>query len=270
MTDENQNLAKCGDLDPAALDVAKRPRRHMRNRPEPSPELRAWEGAAESRLLSRPVPPGVMLEPAGFDDEHWTAPHNDPSLWTLQLADAFGTRSQAVFITFMQQLERLTGKAHWDEDAKQWRLDENEFSASLAIVNSTRPGNEIEACQAAQMVALHLLTMKIAAQAIRNPYDTRSAMTAAKLANAFSGQVEAMQSLKGRRRTARQTIKVTKEVSIHAHHYDYRGAGERGNRPHGRKDSNAAAIDDQSTLVRSENQSGNVVPMPRTKGKDAV
>lgn len=27
----------------------------------------------------------VMLEPAGFDNEHWTPPHSDPDLWVLQL-----------------------------------------------------------------------------------------------------------------------------------------------------------------------------------------
>ncbi|MDK2756428.1 MAG: hypothetical protein KYX66_06805 [Blastomonas fulva] len=270
LKDARQSLAKGGELDPAALDVAKRPRQRVRNRPDPSPELRAWEADADKRVLSRPLPPGVMLEPAGYDEEHWTAPHNDASLWTLQLADAFGTRSKAVFITFMQQLERLTGKAYWDDDAKQWRIDENEFSASLAIVNSTKPRNEIEACQAAQMVALHLLTMKCAAYAIRHEHDSRSAMTVAKLCNAFSGQVEAMQTLKGKRRTARQSITVKKEVSYHAHQHDHRGGCNTCDLPHGRKDSNAATIDDPSHTVRSKDTGGNVVPLPRSKGKDAV
>lgn len=271
MNDQTPKISKDGNLEPDSLDVAaSRLGKRVRNRPDPSPELRAWEGEAEKRVLFRPLPPGVMLEPAGHDDEHWTAPHSDPSLWTLQLADAFGTRSKAVFITFMQQLERLTGRNHWDSEAMQWRLDENEFSAALAIVNSTRPRNEIEACQAAQMVALHVLTMKCAAYAIRHEYDSRSAMTVAKLANAFSGQVEAMQSLKGRRRTARQSIKVTKEVSYHAHHHDHRGDSHEHDLPHGRKDSNAAQIDDPGQTVRGKDSRGNVVPLPRTKGKDAV
>jgi len=56
-------------------------------------------------------------------------------LGQCRLADAFGTRSHAVIATFMSQLNALCGQSHWDEHARQWRLDENEFSAALAIVN---------------------------------------------------------------------------------------------------------------------------------------
>lgn len=277
MTDKGKSkgdaphIDKSGRIDPDRLDVAKRPRRRRaRNRPDPSPELRAWEVEAEKRALARPHPPGVILEPAGKGEDDWTAPHSDPDLWTLQLADAFGTRSQAVFITFMRQLERLTDKDYWDEDAQQWRIDENEFSASLAIINSTKPRNEIEACQAAQMVAVHLLTMKVGAYAIQHHYDSRTALTVAKLANAFSGQVEAMQSLKGKRRTARQSIKVTKEVSYHAHQHTHGGSYAERDLPHARKDSDVAQIDDQRAALRGKDEGGNVVPLPRSKGKDPV
>lgn len=273
MTEKSKSahIDKSGDLDPEGLDVAKRPRRRRaRNRPDPSPELRAWEVEAEKRAYARPYPPGVMLEAAGFDDEHWTSPHNDSGLWTLQLADAFGTRSKAVFITFMAQLEKLTGKSHWDDEAGQWRLDENELSASLAIINSTRPRNEIEACQAAQMVAVHLLTMKVGAYAIQHHYDSRTALTVAKLANAFSGQVEAMQNLKGKRRTARQSIKVTKETNYHVHRHDHRGVCPACDLPHERKDSDAAQINDGRASVRGQDKGGVVVPLSRSKGSDPL
>ena len=70
-----------------------------------------------------------MFEPAGYHEETPIAPHSDDSLWSLQLADAFGTRSSAVISTFISQLEALCGRDYRDEDAKQWRLDENQFSA---------------------------------------------------------------------------------------------------------------------------------------------
>ena len=272
MTDTPPKLDKSGGLDPASLDVTKRRRRRRaRNRPEPSPELRAWEVDAEKRAFARPVPPGVMLEPAGFDEEHWTSPHNDLGLWSLQLADAFGTRSTAVFVTFMHQLERLTGKDYWDEDAKQWRLDENEFSASLAIINSTKPRNEIEACQAAQMVAVHLLTMKVAAYAIRHEYDHRSAITVAKLANAFSGQIAASQSLKGKSRSTRQTIKVTKESHYHDHRHVHTGGGhEIGGRPHERERGRTEKTPDQCAALPSSDPGGNVVPLPSDPGSRSM
>lgn len=273
MTEKSKSahIDKSGDLDPEGLDVAKRPRRRRaRNRPDPSPELRAWEVEAEKRAYARPYPPGVMLEAAGLDDEHWTSPHNDSGLWTLQLADAFGTRSKAVFITFMAQLEKLTGKSHWDEDVGKWRLDENEFSASLAIINSTKPRNEIEACQAAQMVAVHLLTMKVGAYAIQHHYDSRTALTVAKLANAFSGQVEAMQSLKGRNRSTRQKITVKRENHYHDHRHvhDHRGPPESGRQSHG--GGSPAEIIDHGPAVRCDQSPGVVVPLAGRKGKNPL
>src|SRR3546814_20088714 len=82
--------------------------------------------------------------PAGLDKEEWTTPHSDPALWTLQLADAFGTRSSAVISLFMSQLESLCGRGIWDEAAHQWRMQESEMSAILALVNAFRPKNEPE------------------------------------------------------------------------------------------------------------------------------
>src|SRR3546814_15035611 len=70
----------------------------------------------------------------------------------LQLADAFGTRSSAVISLFMSQLESLCGRGIWDEAAHQWRMQESEMSAILALVNAFRPKNEPEAMLAAKKV----------------------------------------------------------------------------------------------------------------------
>jgi len=257
-----------GQVDPLRLDVAAKPKRkrRRRNRPEPAQELREWEEEADKRAHARPYPPGVMLEPAGFDEEHWTAPHNDVSLWTLQLADAFGTRSQAVIATFMGQLEALCGKSHWDDEARQWRLDENEYSAALAIVNSVKPRNEVEACYAAQMVAVHLLTMKTAARAIKHEYDTQTAAVAGKLARTFTQQLESLQSLRGKRRTTRQSIKVTKELHQHVHYHDERGGDENEGQPH---EARAGTTTKRAALPGPE-PGGQDVPLPSRKGKTRV
>lgn len=264
--DDLATLKADGRLDPAKVDAVQRPKRKrkLRNRPDPPAELREWEKAAEKRVLARPYPPNVMLEPAGLDEEHWTSPHSDNSLWTLQLADAFGTRSQAVFVTFMRQLEALCGKSHWDDEARQWRLDEHEFSAALAIVNSVKPRNEMEACLAAQMVAIHLLTMKVTARAIKYEYDTRTAAAAGKLARTFTLQLEALQSLRGRKRTARQSIKVRKELHQHVHYH--RGEGESEGQPHGPR----AALVDKCTALPSPQPGGEALPLPGNEGQGAV
>ena len=255
-----------GRIDPANVDAAIKPRRRRRkrNRPDPEPELEAWAIAAEKRVTARPYPPNVMLEPAGFDDEQWTAPHSDDGLWSLQLAEAFGTRSRAVIATFMRQLEELCGKSHWDDDAKQWRLDENQFSAALALVNSIKPRNEMEAALAAQMVAIHLLTMKVTARALKYDYDTRTAAAAGKLARTFTLQMERLQSLRGGKRTVRQSIKVTKDLHQHVHYH--RGEDGNGRQPHGPP----AAIVDQCVALPSLEPSGEALSLPGNEGQGAM
>jgi hypothetical protein len=204
-----------------------------------------------------------MLEAAGFDKEHWTSPHADVQLWHAQLGEAFGTRSRAVITLFLRQLEALCSQTEWDEGAKQWRLDENEFSAALAMVNAIKPRNEMEAALAAQMVSVHLMQMKCAARAIRFEHDDKTAGVAAKLARTFVMQTQALQALRGRSKTARQSIKVTKELHQHVHYHDDRGGAGTGRQPHGR----TAPIVDQRTPLPSTEPSGQVVPLPSRKGK---
>lgn len=261
-----KNPSHDGRLNPAKIDAAQRPKRRRRNRklPDPPGELREWEKAAEKRAAKRSYPPNVILEPAGFDAEYWTAPHSDEELWILQIADAFGTRSRAVFVTFMRQLEALCGKSHWDDEAMQWRLDEHEFSAALAVVNAAKPRNELEAALAAQMVAVHLLTMKVTARAIKYESDTRTAAAAGKLARTFTLQMEALQNLRGRKRTARQSITVRKELHQHVHYH--RGEGESEGQPHGPR----AAIVDQCTALPSPQQGGEAMPVPGDEGQGAM
>ena len=255
-------------IDPARLDVAAKPakRRRARNRPAPHPELQALGEAARKRAHSRAYPPGVMLEPAGRDQEEMTPPHSDMDLWTLQLADAFGTRSGPVMTTFLRQLEALCGKSHYDADARQWRLDENELCTALAMVNSIKPKNEMEAALAAQMVAVHLLQMKVAAWSIHNEYDTKTAAVAAKLARTFTMQLDSLRASRSRKPIARQSIKVKKELHQHVHYHDARGAGENDGQPHGR----ARATADECSALPSAKPGGQSVPLPGNEGQGAV
>jgi hypothetical protein len=261
-----KNSMQSGQIDPAKLDAAAKPkrRRKERNRPPPAEELRDWEDAAEKRAFARPYPPGIMLEAAGMNAENWTAPHDDSSLWTLQLADVFGTRSQAVIATFLRQLEALCEQSHWDEEAKQWRLDEHQFSAALAVVNSVKPRNEMEAALAAQMVAIHLLTMKVSAYALKHEYDTRTAATAGKLAKAFTSQLEALQSLRGEKPQSHQTITVRKELHQHVHYH--RGEDRSDGQPH----EPPATIVDQRASLPSPQPGGEAMPLPGGEGEEAV
>lgn len=256
---DNSPVPQAGEIDPKRLDVTEKQRRRRRAkaRPPARNELVEWGVVAEKRAKSRPYPPGIMLVAAGFDKEHWTSPHNDPDLWTLQLAEAFGTRSLAVISSFMGQLEKLCAQTIWDEEAHQWRLDENQFSTALAMVNTVKPKNEMEAALAAQMVAVHFLTMKVAARALKYEYDPKMSAATGKLARTFTMQLDAMRSLKGKTRATRQTIRVTKELHQHVHYHDTRGGGAIDAQPH---EPRAVATAQCATLPSPE-PAGTVVPI---------
>lgn len=256
--DDLASLKKDGLIDPADTVAGKRQKRKKRKRPEPRPELKDWKPGARKRADGRPFPPDIMLEPAGMDEEFWTAPHKDDELWRLQLADAFGTRSMSVIWTFLEQMERLCGKNIWDETAHQWRRDEHEFSAALAMINSLKPRNELEAAHAAQMVAVHLLTMKVAARAIRYEYDTRTASMAGKLARTFTMQREALERLRKPNRTSRQSIKVSRETHHHQHIHVHRGDQQNDGQPYGRE----ATLINQRTALPSPDEAGDSMPLP--------
>ena len=262
------SIKRDGRVDPRKLDIAaKTPRkRRRRNRPAPAKELRDMESAAEKRAWARPYPPSIILEPADGGGEHWTSPHNDENLWALQLADAFGTRSQAVIVTFMTQLQALCTDRQFEQKTGLWRLDENEFSAAIALVNTIKPRNEMEAALAAQMVAIHLLTMKVTAHAITEYYDNRMVATAGKLARTFAMQMDALRACRTRKPTSRQSIKVRKELHQHVHYHDDRGGKETGGQPHGR----AARAADQCAALPSPQPGGEPVPLSCDEGQEPV
>ena len=264
--DPDKPIPQDGRVDPTTLDVSAKPkrRRRARNRPKPSAELESWAKGADARVQTRPLPPGIILEPAGFDKEDWTAPHSDPDLWVLQLADAFGTRSRAVISTFMNQLSTLCTTSHWDEEARQWRMNENEFSASLAIVSSIKPRNEMEAALAAQMVAIHLLQMKCAAHAIRFEYDTKTVAVTGKLARTFTLQLETLQRLRGRRKTTNQSIRVKKELHQHVHYH----RGDAGT--DGQPQATRARQPEKLPALPSPDENGEDVPLASRRRKASL
>jgi hypothetical protein len=259
-------LPQDGLTRPHEMDIASRMQRRSDSRPEPPEELRKWEAAADRRMCNRPYPPNIMLEEDGSGGTHLTSPHADGSLWTLQLAEAFATRSQAVVTTFVRQLQSLGANRIWDEKAAAWRLDEVELSAMLAIINSLKPRNEMEACLAAQMVAVHLMQMKLSAHAIKYPQDVKTAAVAGKLARTFTGQIDAMQGLKGKRRTVKQTITVRKETHQHVHYHDHRGADESQQRPHATAGGSTAEI----PAMPGKDEGGRVVPFAGRSRKARV
>lgn len=250
-----------GDIDPARVDVAAAPKPKPRKRKaSPMPEFLGPETErAKDRMLKRPASPGIMFEPVGKGEAIGylaTSPHDNLAAWEIQIHDAFGTRSQSTVRTFIRHLEDLCGKA-WNDADQQWKPSETELNMALNFISGTRPRNEMEAALAAQMLAVHLMQMKVSAQALGSGWvDPRDAAIAGKLARTYTMQVDVFARLRGRK-SPTQSIKVRKET--HVHYHDHRGAGETGQQPH-----------EQRPALPSQEPGGQVVPLPRRSGKAGV
>lgn len=259
-----------GNIDPMREDIAtgKKPRRpRQRKVPAPPKSLTADKAASEERAHSRPLSPGVMLEDQG-EDKGWlvTAPHGDIELWELQMGDAFGTRSQSVMRIFLNDLRKLVPEA-WDEKAKNWKTNEQELNAALAMVADIKPRNVMEAALAAEMVAVHRMQMQVSAAAINSGHYplSKEAGIAGKLARTFAGQLKTLQQIRGETIPIRQDIHVTKETHAHVHYHGGEGKTER--QPHERTIEHAADVADECEALRSNDKSRKVVPLPRAKGQ---
>lgn len=261
------------DIDPAkaTVDAKRKRRRKLRNRPDPHPAVKAGEAKALAALERMPINPGVMLEPASDDEDwHYTPLHNDGDLFEKQLAVALGSRSTAVIHTFMSDLRRLCGTA-WDADLKRWKADETELNAALGMVADWQPENAAQAALAAQMVAVHWMTMRLSSQALNNGAMVmeRDANQAGKLARTYAMLCETMQKLKGNKRTAKQSFSIKRESHHHQHiHVHREGGGEENvGQP---QEARAATIEGRASLQGPLQGNGAVVPFPSGEGQDCL
>ncbi|MDQ2861747.1 MAG: hypothetical protein M3T55_13720 [Pseudomonadota bacterium] len=179
---------------------------------------------ARKRVMKRQ--PSAEVVSDCVDGQQTIAPaHADREAWEIQLYDAFGTRSPKVIGLFLDQLSHLCRQ---DAPNGPWRPNEAELNAMIGVVNGVRPRNEIEAALAAQMVAVHLLTMRCAFHALRNEewLDPIKAGLAGKLARTFAQQCDTLARIKGK--VGRQTIKVRYERHDHKHVHVGEGVAEIG------------------------------------------
>jgi hypothetical protein len=198
----------------------------------------------------------------------------DEDHWVALLFDAFGTRSQATFRTFMTQLAGLCSTS-WNKETDAWHPEEDELGASVQIVRSVRPRNEAEACLAAQMVAVHLMQMKLSARALNDGYpDPRSCAIAGKLARTYAMQLETMAKLKGR--GTRQCITVRKySRHEHKHIHLHPGDHENGNQPHEPRRESSPKIKPALELkerpaLPSQDTPKHAMPMSSNEGQATV
>ncbi|MGI8705063.1 MAG: hypothetical protein ACR2JJ_04605 [Sphingomicrobium sp.] len=228
---------------------------------------------ARARLKRRHANPGVEVAVERVTGAYTlSSPHGDHDAWEAMVFDAIGTRSTATATVFLTQLTELCSKAwHPDEDegeGGEWYPDADELNMILNVVAGVKPRNEMQAALAAQMAAVHLMTMKASKAALEgwSIMDPRTAATAGKLARTFVMQMDALARAKGKR-TTRQTIKVEKHVHQHQHVHVDRGAPGACGQPHGTGRAGESA--ERPALPREE-QVGEVVPLRRDEGQKGL
>lgn len=246
---------------------------------EPKPELpQVFVDLADKAIRAhqrRQATPELQI--ANKDGRWWVdSPYRDQDedRWTALLFDAFGTRSGAAFDVFICQLAALCS-VEWNDRTKAWHPNEQELIAAIQILRSVKPRNEAEACLAAQMVAVHLMQMKLAAQVMKRDWpDPRASAIAGKLARTYVIQLDAMTRLKGR--GSRQRITVRKHSKHeHKHIHLHQGGNENGNQPHGPRRSRDAEINSidqlgESQALPSPDPMWGCLPMPGREGEEPL
>jgi hypothetical protein len=231
--------------------ASERPAKGTPSKPPLPKFLRPFIDQARQRNRRRPPNPGVVIkrDPEGYGFESL---HRDEEAWMVQIADAFGTRSESTVRVFLGHLADLCTLAR-DENGNRYP-SELELNAALNIVSGVRPRNEVEAALAAQMVAVHFMTMRLAGSALSNGWiDPRTAAITGKLARTYAMQLDSLGRLRGR--VGKQTIKVRYERHEHRHVHVGEGGAERGTQalaPTCRTDRNSAREPRQIAALRSE------------------
>ena len=255
-----------GDLKPAPEE-----------KPAFDEKLRPFINQALKRHLRRPPSPAILVEQDKGQNWKFGPHHRDMEAWHVQLFDAFGTRSTSTFWTFIDQLACLCfGEP--DYGPKGWCPNEAELNAAINMVSGTRPRNEMEAALAAQMVAVHLMTMQLSARALRNAYgDPKTAAAAGKLARTFAMQCETMAKLKGRAGKQRITVKYERHNHNHQHQHVHAeiagGVSENFGRPHEptRPDGGISTIEHEpGPSLSGPDTTRDAMPMPCDKGSNTV
>jgi hypothetical protein len=225
---------------------------------------------ARDRHKKRHANPGVAIEVEKVTEHGYrlASPHSDTEAWQAMVCDALGTRSEATALAFLYQLTQLCDQV-WhpdDENASgEWVPDECELNMILNMVSSIKPRNEMEAALAAQMVAVHLMTMSVAERCLRvyKCADPHLAAVASKLARTFAIQTDALAKLRDRK-TSRQKITVSYEKHEHKHVHVHRGEEENESQPQA-KDGDAPVA-----ALLSQDAPGKILPLTSGEGNERV
>jgi hypothetical protein len=164
---------------------------------------------AQARLVDRRRPARAKVRSRHYGSRSFSSPHADDAGFRARLADALGTASSDFVDASLHQLIQVASHCDSPEGGS-----EMELNAALALIESVRPANEIEAALALQMAASHRLAMEMLGKLRRGVTSTANVYgaLATKLLRAFTAQFEALDR---KRRGGRQLIRV-EHVTVQA------------------------------------------------------
>jgi hypothetical protein len=240
-------------------------KRKLKPDERPTPEIyKASILAAKERSLKRRHGPLVHIEPGSSDLKSPFSDWGDD--WHYIVVDAFGTRSHAVAGVFIDQLAGLVS-CRFDDDAKEWVPEEAEMQMLLHVVAAYRPKNEAEAILAAQIAAANMLTMTVAERAVRYCWDDKTIGSFSKLARTSAALIEAMATLKGKKKSSRQKITVRHEKHIHTHQHVHFDGGTDGNERQAHAHAESQPPETIPALHGDGADNGVVVPLAGREGQ---
>lgn len=158
------DVAKTYERTPREKEAAESFQKHVKTKAAPAVKINNQENA-------------VAL---GFD-------HPDPQTGGILLMQALGSNDPAFFEGLLDQL------ADASRDGRG--VNEKAINFMLAVIKGIEPRDQVEAMLAAQMAAIHSLTMKYARRLARVeniPQQDSAERTLNKLARTFAAQVEAL------------------------------------------------------------------------------
>lgn len=249
-----------------AKPKAKRPRRSMRA------DLRPVADRIGAAIPDMPFVPDIELIPShewekrgDIDAPYDNAP--DKERWWWMFFDMLGTRQCAVVDMFIGQLQKLAPD-RWDEKKGCWRGNEADTRAMFGMIQSMKPKTVAQAALAAQLVALHFHTMKLAAGVSSYSMgDARTAATMARCTKAYAEGLLHLETMQGKVRKSKQTIRV--ETHHHHHqHIHYEGGGPNFG---GQADATADGGEIiQCAALPGPDQAGKPLPIASGRGKARV
>jgi len=165
---------------------------------------------AQNRVVGRRRPARAKVQSKRYGSRSFSSPHTDIAGFRVRLADALGTASAEFVESSLHQLIQAVSHCDMPEGGS-----EMELNAALALIESIRPTNEVQAALGLQMAATHRLAMAMMGRLRRTMMISNTTVycgLATKLLRAFAAQFEVLDRL---RRGGQQTVRV-EHVTVQA------------------------------------------------------